>query len=97
MHDIDAFTDMKEKGIAYQQPDQYHDIHMPKNTAQGLINGALAFLFGFAMVWYIWWLAMLSALGMLFTVIVRASDDDTEYIIPAAEVRADREPNAIGS
>jgi cytochrome o ubiquinol oxidase subunit 1 len=86
VHDIDAFMDMKEKGIAYQQPDRYHDIHMPRNTAKGLINGALAFVFGFAMVWYIWWLAILSALGMLFTLIVRASDDDTDYIVPAEEV-----------
>jgi cytochrome o ubiquinol oxidase subunit 1 len=38
------------------------------------------------MVWYIWWLAVLCALGMLFLLIVRASDDDTEYTIPAAEV-----------
>jgi cytochrome o ubiquinol oxidase subunit I len=86
VHDIDAFTDMKEKGIAYQKPDRYHDIHMPKNTAAGLINGVLAFTFGFAMIWHIWWLAILSALGMLFAVIARASDDDTDYIVPAAEV-----------
>jgi cytochrome o ubiquinol oxidase subunit 1 len=31
-------------------------------------------------------LAILTALGMLFTVIARASDDDTDYIIPAAQV-----------
>jgi cytochrome o ubiquinol oxidase subunit 1 len=86
VHDIDAFRDMKEKGIATKQPDQYHDIEMPKNTAMGLIIGAFAFLFGFALVWYIWWLAILGALGMLFAVIARGSDDDTDYIIPAAEV-----------
>ncbi|MGA8242319.1 MAG: cbb3-type cytochrome c oxidase subunit I, partial [Desulfobacterales bacterium] len=86
VHDLDAFMDMKEKDIAYQQPDQYHDIHMPKNTAKGLINGALTFVFGFAMVWHIWWLAILSALGIIFTLIVRASDDDTNYIVPADEV-----------
>jgi cytochrome o ubiquinol oxidase subunit I len=86
VHDIDAFTDMKEKGIAYQKPDGYQDIHMPKNTGDGFINGILAFLFGFAMVWYIWWLAALCALGMLFLLIVRAGDDDTEYTIPAAKV-----------
>jgi cytochrome o ubiquinol oxidase subunit 1 len=86
VHDIDAFMDMKEKGIAYRQPDRYHDIHMPKNTAKGLINGALVFVFGFAMVWYVWWLAILSALGIIFTLIVRASDDDTDYIVPADEV-----------
>jgi cytochrome o ubiquinol oxidase subunit 1 len=86
VHDIDAFTDMKEKGVVYQKPDRYHDIHLPKNTAAGLINGVFAFMFGFAMVWYIWWLAVLCALGMLFTVIVRAADDDTHYTVPAAEV-----------
>jgi cytochrome o ubiquinol oxidase subunit 1 len=86
VHDIDAFRDMKEKGTAYRRPDQYHDIPMPKNTAKGLIIGALAFLLGFAMVWYIWWLAILSALGILFLLVVCASDDDREYIIPAAEV-----------
>ena len=86
VHDIDAFTDMKEKGIAYQQPERYHDIHMPKNTVKGLAIGVFTFLFGFAMVWYIWWLAVVSALGMLFTVIARASEDETEYVIPAAEI-----------
>jgi cytochrome o ubiquinol oxidase subunit 1 len=87
VQDIDAFTDMKEKGIAYHRPGRYHDIEMPKNTPQGLVIGGLAFLFGFAMVWYVWWLALLAALILLFTVIARGSEDDTEYVIPAAEVR----------
>jgi cytochrome o ubiquinol oxidase subunit 1 len=78
--------DMKEKDIAYRQPDQYHDIQLPKNTAKGFINGALVFVFGFAMVWYIWWLAILSVLGIIFTLIARTSDDDTHYVVPAAEV-----------
>jgi cytochrome o ubiquinol oxidase subunit I len=86
VHGIDAFTDMKEKGITYLKPDRYHDIHMPKNTAAGFVNGILSFIFGFAMVWYIWWLAAISALGMLVTVIIRSADDDTEYTVPAAEV-----------
>ena len=87
VHDIDAFTDMKERGVAYRQPDQLHDIHMPKNAAHGPIIGALTFVFGFAMVWYIWWLAAVSSLGMLLTIIVRSADDDTDYIIPVAEVK----------
>jgi cytochrome o ubiquinol oxidase subunit 1 len=84
--DIDAFVDMKEKGTAYQKPNRYHDIHMPQNSGKGFVMGALTFLFGFAMVWYIWWLAILCGLGLLVTVIGRASDDDTDYLIPAAEV-----------
>ena len=46
----------------------------------------MAFVFGFAMVWYNWWLAIVAALGILFTVIARSFDDDLHYIIPAAEV-----------
>jgi cytochrome o ubiquinol oxidase subunit 1 len=84
--DIDAFTDMKEKGVAYQRPDQYNDIEMPKNAPHGLILGGLAFVWGFAMVWHIWWLSILAALGMLFTVIARSMDDDIHYVMPAAEV-----------
>jgi cytochrome o ubiquinol oxidase subunit 1 len=87
VHDIDAYTDMKERGVAYRQPEQFHDIHMPKNSAYGPIIGALAFVFGFAMVWTIWWLAAVSALGMLLTIILRSADDNTDYIIPAAEVK----------
>jgi cytochrome o ubiquinol oxidase subunit 1 len=87
VHGLDAFTDMKEKGIAYRQPDQYHDIEIPKNTPKSLAIGVFAFLFGFAMVWYIWWLAILSVLAILLVVIVRGAEDDTEYVIPAAEVQ----------
>ena len=86
VHGIDAFMEMKEKGTAYQRPDRYEDIHMPKNTPAGFINGILAFIFGFAMIWHIWWLAIFCALAILVTVILRATNDDTEYTIPAAEV-----------
>jgi cytochrome o ubiquinol oxidase subunit 1 len=86
VEDLDAFMEMKEKGVAYRRPAHYHDIEMPKNAPHGLIIGALAFVFGFAIIWYIWWLAILAALGMLAAVIARACDDDTYYLIPAAEV-----------
>jgi cytochrome o ubiquinol oxidase subunit 1 len=84
--DIDAFMDMKEKGVAYSKPDRYTDIQMPKDAPHGFIIGGLSFVFGFAMVWHIWWLAILTALGMLFAVIARSMDDDIHYIIPAAEI-----------
>jgi cytochrome o ubiquinol oxidase subunit 1 len=85
--DIDAFMEMKEEGVAYQRPDHYNDIEMPKNTPLGLIIGSLAFLFGFALIWYIWWLAIVSALGILATIVARSWDDDIHEIIPAAEVK----------
>ena len=84
--DTDAFMEMKEKGVAYRQPDRYDDIEMPKNAPHGMIIGLLAFVLGFALIWYIWWLAILAALGILVTVIARSMDDDSHYVIPAAEV-----------
>ncbi|OLN25643.1 Cytochrome O ubiquinol oxidase subunit I [Desulfovibrio sp. DV] len=86
VEDRDAFWDMKEKGIAYQRPDHYEPIEMPKNSWHGVAIGLLAFLFGFAMIWYIWWLAIVSFLGLIAVVIARASLDDIHEIIPAAEV-----------
>ncbi len=86
VHAIDAFTDMKEKGTAYQRPDRYEDIEMPKNAPHGFIIGLLSFVLGFALVWYIWWLAILSFLSVIATVIARSLDDDTHHIISAEEV-----------
>jgi cytochrome o ubiquinol oxidase subunit 1 len=86
VHDLDAFTDMKERGVVHPRPTRYQDIAMPRNTAVGFILGTLAFVFGFAMIWYIWWLAIVAALAVLATVVARSFNDDIEYVIPAPEV-----------
>ncbi|NNC24042.1 cytochrome o ubiquinol oxidase subunit I [Salinisphaera sp. USBA-960] len=87
VHGIDAFMDMKENGTAYQRPAEYGDIHMPQNTAAGLILGIAAFVFGFGLIWYIWWLAILAGLVMMGAVIWRSCTDDVEFTIPADEVK----------
>lgn len=86
VQDIDAFTDMKQRGLAYRRPEKYDSIHMPKNSAVGVLIGGLSFVFGFAMVWYIWWLALLSLVGVVVTLIRRSFDQDTDYTIAAEEV-----------
>ena len=85
---LDAFHDMKQRGVAYRRPDRYEDIVMPRNTGVGVILGGLSFVLGFAMIWHIWWLAILSGLAMLISLAVRSFDDDTEYRMPAAEIEA---------
>jgi cytochrome o ubiquinol oxidase subunit 1 len=86
VRDVDALYEMKARGVAWQRPQRYEDIEMPQNSAAGVVLGALAFLLGFAMVWQIWWLAIACGLGAALTVIVRSSDDEAEYRLPAAEV-----------
>lgn len=87
VNDIDAFMDLKEKGAAHPRPGHYKDIELPKNVPHGLILGGLSFVFGFAMIWYIWWMAILAAVGMLVTVIARSAEDDIHYMVPASEVQ----------
>ncbi|WP_420332691.1 cbb3-type cytochrome c oxidase subunit I [Roseibium sp.] len=86
VRDIDAFHDSKLGGTAYQPAAAYEDIVMPKSSGLGPILGALSFALGFAMVWYIWWLAALAFVLALVCVGIRACDDESEFIIPAAEV-----------
>jgi len=87
VEDIDALTHLKEIGRANALPDRFEDIPMPKNSPYGFLIGILAFTFGFAIVWYIWWLTIASALGILLFIIIRSADDDTEIVIPATEVQ----------
>jgi cytochrome o ubiquinol oxidase subunit 1 len=80
----DAFWEMKQ---SQEQPAaKYEDIVMPKNTAAGIYLSGFALLFGFAMVWHILWLILASIIGAVVCLIVRSFDEDTEYVIPAAEV-----------
>jgi cytochrome o ubiquinol oxidase subunit I len=85
--DLDDFMRMKEDGTAYKQPEKYSDIMMPKNKPYGPLVGVLTIAFGFAMIWYIWWLAIVSFIAIIALVIVMSFDDDMEYIIPAEEVK----------
>ncbi|WP_106475517.1 cytochrome o ubiquinol oxidase subunit I [Phytohalomonas tamaricis] len=82
----DAFWDMKEKGIDHKKPTQYKPIHMPKNTPAGLIISAFSLTLGFALIWHIWWLAIVSVIGIFVTFIVRTCNDDIDYYVPAEEV-----------
>lgn len=64
----------------------YKDIYLPKNTGMGIYIAGFAFFFGFAMVWHIWWLAIVGILGIIICMIIQTSKKDTEHVIPAAEV-----------
>jgi cytochrome o ubiquinol oxidase subunit 1 len=80
----DAFWEMKRLGKREKQ--QYEDIVMPKNTPFAMFIAGFAFIFGFAMIWHIYWLAIAGLLGVIACIIIRSNDEDTEHTIPAAEV-----------
>ncbi len=84
--DRDAFWEMKQRGEAYIKPTHYEEIHMPKNSGAAVVIAAFATLFGFAMIWYIWWLAIVSFAGILITWIAKSFDEDVDYYVAVEEI-----------
>ena len=84
--ELDEFWERKQRGEAWERPAKYTDIHMPRNTGTGVVIGAFSLVLGFAMIWHIWWLAIVGIVGMIGTFIWRTFDKDTDYYVPAAEV-----------
>ena len=84
--ELDDFWQRKQRGEAWVKPAKYEDIHMPRNTGTGVIIGLFSMVMGFAMVWHIWWMAILGLAGMIGTFIYRSFDKDVDYWVPAAEV-----------
>ena len=86
VHGLDEFKSMKDNNVAYQKPMQYEKIHMPKNTAAGIVIAGFSLLFGFAMIWYIWWLAIVSFVGIVVSWIVKSFDEDVDYYVSVTEI-----------
>ena len=81
IHDGDAWADMKKRG--YQRPTSgYRPIHMPSNTGTGVILGGLSVAFAVGMIWYIWWLAGLSFIGILAVTIGHTFNYKRDFHIP---------------
>lgn len=87
VHDIDAWEDMKRCGVE-RPPTGYRPIHMPKGTGTGLILAGLSTVLGFAMIWYIWWLAAVSFLGVIGYAIFHTFNYKRDYHIPVETVEA---------
>jgi cytochrome o ubiquinol oxidase subunit 1 len=86
IHGLDSFWDEKQDGTAYKKPAKYEPIHMPKNTGAGVIISAFSVVFGFAMIWHIWWMAIVGFTGMIATWIIHSFNDDTDYYVPVEEI-----------
>ncbi|MGH7068949.1 MAG: cbb3-type cytochrome c oxidase subunit I [Acetobacteraceae bacterium] len=82
----DAFAIAKEAGTAYQRPQEFVDIKVPKNNPMGLMIGAAAFILTFGLVWHIWWLVIISAVAAGGVTIWFGFVRDTTRVIPASEV-----------
>ncbi len=90
VHEIDAWWDMKKHG--YQRPlSGFKPVHMPANTGAGVVIAALSTVFGFAMIWHMWPLAIASFAATVLASIIHTFNYKRDYYIPAAEVAATEE------
>jgi cytochrome o ubiquinol oxidase subunit 1 len=90
VHDSDAWWDMKKHGFK-RKLDNYSDIHMPKNTGAGFVISMIALVFGFAMIWHMWWIAGISFAAIVLVAIIHTFNYKRDYYIPASQVAATEE------
>ena len=85
VYDNDAWWDMKRRG--YTRPlDGFKDIHMPQNTGTGVILAGLSVALAVALIWFIWWLAALSFVGIIAVAITHTFNYHRDFHIKADEV-----------
>ena len=85
VHDTDAWWQMKQHG--YVRPlEGFIPIHMPKNTAAGIVLAGLSTLMGFALIWHIWWLVIASFAATVIAAIIHTFNYKRDYYIPTEDV-----------
>ncbi len=88
---VDAFAAAKERGDVYAPLDHYEPITMPAKTSIGFVVLVTTTLLGFAMVWWLWWLAIVALALLVGAIVVGSFYPPTEITIPADDVaREDR-------
>lgn len=99
VHERDAFWETKQRAatttVKTAKP-SYEPIHLPKNTPLGLVVAGFAALLAFAMIWQLWWLAIISLVGLIATIIFRTTSDDTEYTLTTKQIQQLESDSAEG-
>jgi cytochrome o ubiquinol oxidase subunit 1 len=85
----DAYWGIKQRALESQRASPEHPylpIEMPRNSPTGFITAFFATITGFALIWHIWWLAILGLVAAYAVFVWFAWRDVEHYEIPAEEV-----------
>ncbi|HEY4391947.1 MAG TPA: cytochrome aa3 quinol oxidase subunit I [Paenibacillus sp.] len=83
---LDAFWEHKKGGHQLYKG-KYEEIHMPNNSGQPVILGAIFFFFGFFMV-FSWWIpAIIAGIGVVVLMAVRSFERDHGHHISVREIK----------
>jgi cytochrome o ubiquinol oxidase subunit 1 len=83
---LDAWWSMKQHMDRPVPARAYQPIEVPKNSAIGVATAFFASVIGFALIWHIWWLAVLGLFGVFAALLVFAFRDVEETEISAEQV-----------
>lgn len=89
VEDEEPYWRIKQQAREEKRPDAeeaYEPIEMPRNSPTGFVTAFFSTLIGFALIWHIWWLAIVGFIGAYATFVVFAWRDHGDYEIPAEEV-----------
>ncbi|MES0005994.1 cytochrome o ubiquinol oxidase subunit I [Mesorhizobium sp. M0062] len=88
VEDEEPYWSIKQRGIEQSSDEEkaYEPIEMPRNSPTGFVTAFFSTLIGFALIWHIWWLAIVGFIGAYATFVVFAWRDHGDYEIPVDEV-----------
>ncbi|MEJ0028401.1 MAG: cytochrome o ubiquinol oxidase subunit I [Rhizomicrobium sp.] len=69
---LDAFWTAKTRGPRAAAAPAYEAIEIPRNTPIGFFIAFFAVVMGFALIWHIWWMAVLGLVGVFAVVLAHA-------------------------
>ena len=82
VHERDAWHHMKQAG-AQRPTEGFQPIHMPANTAAGVVIAGLSTLLGFALVWHMWLVAGAAFAATVLAALVHTFNYQRDFHIPA--------------
>jgi len=85
VHERDAWHHMKQAG-AVRPTTGFQPIHMPANTAAGVVIAGLSTLLGFALVWHMWLVAGAALAATVLAALVHTFNTQRDFHIPADAV-----------
>jgi cytochrome o ubiquinol oxidase subunit 1 len=85
----DAFWHMKSHKKTYDMKD-FKPFYLPKNSPLGLLIAGAGFVASFAIIWHIWWLLVVCVIGLITLIFIRASQDETEFLVTKEMILTER-------
>jgi cytochrome o ubiquinol oxidase subunit 1 len=90
---LDAFWAMKQRG-PLAPVEHYASIEMPRRSPNGFVTAFFAVVTGFAMIWHIWWMAILGLACAVMTLLVFGWTERLEDEVPGEQLAADERARA---